>query len=290
MKQLFMRYPGGKDRALSFSYDDAPEADIRLMAILKKYNLKGTFFVNGGLAAPEGTPSRDCKPPHRRLTRSEALALYRDSGMEVAAHGFTHAFLDQLPGHEIFQEIHADRLALEEDFGGIVRGLGCPYGEMNQLAMRVIRSYGLAYFRKTGSTEKFDLPDDWMEFQVTCHHKNPRLMELAAQFAEKPVRYAPTIFVLGGHSWEFEKKDGNVWNIMEDFASYMANRPEIWYATIGEICEYTTAFRQLVYSADMRAIYNPTCHTLYYQIGDSKVCGVDVHAIAPGQTIRREDV
>ena len=77
--------------------------------------------------------------------------------------------------------------------------------------------------------------------------------------------------------------------IIEEFADYMANRPEIWYATILEICEYTKAFRQLVYSADMRTIYNPTCHTLYYQIGDSKVCGIDVHTIGPGETIHRDD-
>lgn len=287
MKQIFMRYPGGKDRALTFSYDDAPEADIRFMEILKKNGLKGTFFVNGGRFAKEGTPSRCGKPPHRTMTRSEAIALYRDSGMEVAAHGYTHAFLDQLPGHEIFQEIHADRLALEENFGCLVRGMGCPYGDMNELSMDVVRAYGLAYYRQTGNTEQFDLPNDWLNFRVTCHHKHPELMELAKKFAEKPVRYAPTMFCVGGHTWEFDTKD--TWYIMEDFAAYMANRPEIWYATILEICEYTKAFRQLVYSADMRTIYNPTCQTLYFQIGDSKVCGINVHTIGPGETIHRDD-
>lgn len=290
MEQIFMRYPGGKDRALTFSYDDAPEADIRLMEIFKKNGLKGTFFVNGGRFAPEGTPSRGGKPPHRTMTRSEAVALFKNSGMEVAAHGFTHAFLDQLPGHEVFNEIHADRLALEEDFGCLVRGMGCPYGDINKKAMDVIRSYDLAYFRQSGASESFDLPKDWMDFRVTCHHKHPQLMELAAQFAEKAVRFAPTMFCVGGHSWEFDKKSGDVWYIMEEFASYMANRDNIWYATILEICEYTEAFRRLVYSADMATIYNPTCHTLYYQVGDSKVRGVDVHEIGPGQTVRREDV
>ena len=178
-------------------------------------------------------------------------------------------------------------MALEENFGCLVRGMGCPYGDMNELSMDVVRAYGLAYYRQTGNTEKFDLPNDWLNFRVTCHHKHPELMELAKKFAEKPVRYAPTMFCVGGHTWEFDTKD--TWYIMEDFAAYMANRPEIWYATILEICEYTKAFRQLVYSADMRTIYNPTCHTLYYQIGDSKVCGIDVHTIGPGETIHRDD-
>ena len=286
MDQIFMRYPGGKDRALSFGYDDAPEADARFMDILKKHGMKGTFFVNGGRRAPEGTPSRNGKPPHRTMTRSEAIALYKDSGMEVAMHGYTHAFLDLLPGHEVFNEIHADRLTLEANFGCLVRGMGCPYGEINDRAYDVIRSYGLAYYRKHGHSKNFALPYDWLEFQATCHHKDPELMEMAKNFAEKPVRFAPTMFVVGGHTWEFDSK--NTWYIIEEFADYMANRPEIWYATILEICEYTQAFRQLIFSADMRTIYNPTCYTLYYQIGDSKWSD-KTGSIGPGETIHRED-
>lgn len=286
MKQIFIRYPGGKDRALTFSYDDGPEADARLIAILQKHGLKGTFHVNGSLWSQEGTPSRNGKPPHRRLTRLEAIALYKDSGMEVAAHGYTHAYLDQLPGHEIFQEIHADRLALEADFGCLVRGMGNPYGEVNELAMNVIRAYGLAYYRKHGCTKTFNLPKDWMAFQVTCHHNDPELMELARSFAEKPVRFAATLFCVGGHSWEFDTKD--TWYIIEEFAEYMANRPEVWYTTIAEICEYTRAFRQLVFSADMQKVYNPTCQALYFQIGDSKA-GTDLRTVQPGQTIYIEE-
>lgn len=283
MKQVFMRFPGGKARALTFSYDDGPEADARLIGILQKRGLKGTFNLNGGLWAPEGTPSRCGKPPHRRLTRTEAVALYRDSGMEVAAHGYTHAFLNLLPGHEVFQEIHADRLALERDFGCLVRGMGCPYGDSNDQVMNIVRDYGLLYFRQTGDAPDFEVPEDWLKFQATCHHKDPRLMELAHRFVEKPVRFAPALFCVWGHSWEFDAKDN--WHIIEDFAEYMAGRPEIWYATIGEICEYTLAFRQLVFSADMQTVYNPTCQTLCFQIGDSKA-GENVQTIRPGETVR----
>ena len=286
MKQMFMRFPDGKDRALTFSYDDAPEADARFVDILKKHGMKGTFFVNAGRWAAEGTPSRNGKPPHRTMTRSEAIALYRDSGMEVAAHGYTHAFMDLLPGHEIFQEIQADRLALERDFGGIVRGLGNPYGDVGPVARDVIRCYGLAYCRQSGDSRKFDMPGDWLDFHTTCHHKDPELMELARQFADKPVRYAPTMFCVGGHTWEFDTRD--TWYIIEEFADYMANRPNIWYATIREICEYTLAYRQLVFSADMHTVYNPTCTKLWFQMGDSKF-GVDLHTVEPGQTIRLED-
>ena len=43
---------------------------------------------------------------------------------------------------------------------------------------------GVAYARTVKSTEKFDLPTDWLRLPATCHHNNPRLMELAKKFVE----------------------------------------------------------------------------------------------------------
>ena len=40
MAQLFMRFPGGVQRALTLSYDDGVEQDARLIEIMKKYGLK----------------------------------------------------------------------------------------------------------------------------------------------------------------------------------------------------------------------------------------------------------
>ncbi len=286
MKEIFMRFPGGKARAVTFGYDDAPEADKRLVGIFQKYGLKGTFFVNAGRWAKEGTPSRNGVPPHRTMTRSEAIETFKDSGMEIASHGYHHRFWNLIPGHEVFQEIHQDRLALEKDFGCLVRGVGCPYGDLTKENMDVIRSYGLLYFRQSGNSHSFKLPEDWLCFQPTCHHKDPELMELAKQFAEKPVRFAPTMFCVGGHSWEFDTRD--TWYLIEDFAKYIHDKPDIWFATIGQICAYTLAFRQLVFSADMQTVYNPTCTTLHIQVGDAKFSS-EQHIIGPGQTIRLED-
>ena len=55
MANLFMRFPEGKVKALTLSYDDGVEQDVRLIEIMKKYGLKGTFNINSGLYASEGT-------------------------------------------------------------------------------------------------------------------------------------------------------------------------------------------------------------------------------------------
>ena len=46
MKTVFMRYPGGKAKALTFSYDDGRPQDRRLVSIFDKYGMKATFNFN----------------------------------------------------------------------------------------------------------------------------------------------------------------------------------------------------------------------------------------------------
>mgnify|MGYP000794294821 CR=1 FL=1 len=55
MAGVAMRFPGGKKKALTLSYDDGVEQDIRLIDIMKANGLKGTFNLNSGLYAKEGT-------------------------------------------------------------------------------------------------------------------------------------------------------------------------------------------------------------------------------------------
>lgn len=43
MGSIFMRFLGGKSKALTLSYDDGVKQDKRLIDIMKKNGLKGTF-------------------------------------------------------------------------------------------------------------------------------------------------------------------------------------------------------------------------------------------------------
>ena len=43
----YMQFPGGKQRALTLSYDDGVQQDIRLIEILDKHGIKCTFNING---------------------------------------------------------------------------------------------------------------------------------------------------------------------------------------------------------------------------------------------------
>lgn len=47
MRYVYMRFPGGKSKCVTFSYDDARKSDIRLSDMLNKYGIKCTFNING---------------------------------------------------------------------------------------------------------------------------------------------------------------------------------------------------------------------------------------------------
>lgn len=276
MSSLFMRFPGGKAKALTLSYDDGVEQDIRLIGIMQKHGLKGTFNLNSGLYAAEGTVYKE-GTIHRRMTKKQCLDLYTDSGMEVAVHGYTHPSLEQLPVNVCTREVLKDRETLENDYDRIVRGMAYPFGTTSDEVVEVLKQCGIAYSRTVESTEKFTIPTDWLRMPATCHHKNPRLMELSRNFVENPGNRGPLLFYVCGHSYEFEAD--NNWNVIEEFAEYIGGKDDIWYATNIEVYDYIAAYNQLQFSTDVSKVYNPTAVTLYFEYG-----GV-AYSVAPGETL-----
>ena len=75
---MYMKLKDGKSKVLTLSYDDGCIQDIRLVEIMNKHGLKGTFNINTGLYSPENAR---CER-FRRMTLSEAQRLYKGSGQE----------------------------------------------------------------------------------------------------------------------------------------------------------------------------------------------------------------
>jgi peptidoglycan/xylan/chitin deacetylase (PgdA/CDA1 family) len=274
-RMFFMRFPEGRKKALTFSYDDGVIQDVRFMGILNRYGMKGTFNVNTGLYAPE-IPNPE--KPTRRLTERQLKEMFADGVHEIAVHSLTHPFLETLPPSGVAYEIVKDRENLEEQFGRIVRGMAYPMGTFSDEVVATLRQCGIAYARTTVSTEKFKLPTDWLRLPATCHHNNPRLMELAKTFVEKDVKYHAELFYLWGHTYEFDDNDN--WNVIEDFCAFMGGREaDVWYATNMEIYEYVQDYERLVWSVDMTRVYNPTARKLWFCNRNT------VYSIEAGETL-----
>jgi hypothetical protein len=266
-----MRYPGGKAKALTLSYDDGIFEDFRLIDIMTKHGLKGTFNIN---AQHMNATTKPADAHRERLTAEQARALYRPSGNEVALHGYTHPHLELLSRERMAYEIVMDRVGLEQMTGEIVRGMAYPFGTTNNDVVDCLEACGVAYARTVVSSGNFSLPRnkrDWLTLPATCHHNDARLMKLAEQFVNNTPRpHDPSLmFYLWGHAYEFAINDN--WDVIERFAEYMGGHEDIWYATNIEIYEYIEAYGQLRWSADGNIVHNPTATTLYFNYGTTPV-------------------
>lgn len=259
MKQ-FLRFPGFLDKACTLSYDDGVKEDARLIEIMRKYGLKGTFNLNSKhIENPDGT---------NHGSVDYLKSLYGDD-MEIALHGYQHLSLAQVTPAAATRDVMADREFLEKTFNRIVRGMAYANGSYNDDVVKILRDSGVVYSRTTKATEAFDLPDEWLTLHPTCHHNNPRLFELVEEFFAPPKKNyfwskKPSLFYLWGHSYEFPRDDN--WQVIEKFGEIMASRDDVWHATNMEIYKYVEAFGRLVFSYDLKMIENPTSTDLYINV------------------------
>lgn len=254
--KVYISFPEGKAKALTMSYDDGKLQDERLLSIFNKYGIKGTFNLNFGLMGLKKNPPR--------FEKEQIKELYK--GHEIATHTMTHPTIARCPLTKVVEEILEDRKGLEKTLGTLVRGHAYPNGSYSEEIKTLFRQMGIAYARVVETSGDFELPEDFMEWKATCHHNDPELMEKAKSFAEfhKP-QYLKLMYVWG-HSYEFDTYDN--WNVIEEFCEYMGGREDIWYATNIEIVDYLTAARNLQFSADGEAVYNPSAASVWLWLND----------------------
>lgn len=274
MANLIMRFPGGKPKALTLSYDDGVEQDEKLIEIAEKYGIKGTFNINSG-CFPDDDVVYAPGTIHRRMPLSRLKAAYAKSSWEIAAHAYTHAALVGLPGNVATDEVLHDRMKLEELFGKVIRGFAYPYGAFDDKSVEILKNCGICYARTVISTRDFRIPQDWLRLPATCHHNDPELMNLAERFINIKNSWSPMLFYLWGHSYEFEQFDN--WGVIEKFAEKVSGKEDIWYAANIEIYDYCHAFRELIFNTSMTECINPTSTDVWFTYGEK-----DVHVPAGG--------
>lgn len=241
-------YPGGKHKAVTFSYDDGQVYDRRLVRLFDEAGFRATFHLNSGNLG---------KPDY--VTAEELLTLYKNH--EVACHGVTHCHPLQMTREEWLREVWQDRRTLETLTKRIVQGMSYAFGEYTPAEVDALRAMGIRYSRTVNSTGRFALPQDFLLWNPTCHH-NAQLLEQAEKFLHTPAYETMPLFYIWGHSFEFERE--NTWNLPEQLAEKLAGVQDIWFATNGQIEEYITALRSLRQSADGKLLYNPTAQTIWF--------------------------
>lgn len=269
MNEMYMRFPEGRKKAFTISYDDNVTQDERLIRLMETYQIKGTFNIIPGWFSNEGAVF----PPEEtyvNVTEKQALDLYDNDLVEVANHGFNHTKMTTLANYLQMNDILKCREKLETMYHAVITGFAYPYGWYDHALMKVLKDAGITYARTVCSTGTFDLPDNWLELNPTCHHDDPALSELTDQFLKDAVTEHPALFYVWGHTFEFDRNDN--WDVIETLFERVSGRSnEIWYATNGEICDYHRAFCNLVCAVDGGRIYNPSATHLWAEIDNTLV-------------------
>lgn len=257
LKTVYTCYPEGKYKVLTMSYDDGLIYDRKLIEIFNKYGIKGTFHLNGGHLLKEPN----------RITFDEIKETYK--GHEVSCHTYTHPTIERCPLSQVVQEIIEDRKVLEAAVGYPVRGLSYPNGSFSKEIIDLLPACGIEYSRTVNNTKWInELPDNFLKWDSTCHHNNPRLMEFAKALVEADKSQYLFMMYVWGHSYEFN--NDNNWDMMEEFCKYVGGRDDIWYATNIEIVDYMNAAKRLKFTAEGDKVYNPNAMSVWISV-DGKI-------------------
>lgn len=266
MKHLYVCFPEGRYKAVTLSYDDGRTEDRKLVDILNRYGLKGTFHLNSGFL--DGKDKEEEEKYGKRVGETEIPLLYE--GHEVACHTVFHPTMERIPMPHLIEQVIKDRKDLEKIVGYPVCGFSYPNGSYTDEIKQMLRSMGIVYGRIVGDSERFDMPKDFMEWEPTCHH-NHRLLQLADEFLDRDKDQLLSLMYVWGHSYEFTR-DKN-WELMEAFAAKIGGKSDIWYATNIQIVRYMQAFQDLVFTADCTKVYNPTVQPVWLN-ADGKIIKV----------------
>lgn len=228
----------GKNKALTFSFDDGAIQDIKAVEILDRYGLKATFNLNSAYLGTQGSCEYNGRTVSRdKVSAFEVREIYKNH--EVAAHTVSHPDLTKLCEDDIAYQVEADRKILSELCGYEVYGMAYPGGGVNndeRVAGVIKRRTKIKYARTIASTYRFDLQrENLLRFDPTVYYlEADKMFELAEQFLSLKTD-KPQLFYIWGHTYELDFGDQINWQRFEEFCKSVSRRDDIFYGTNSEI-------------------------------------------------------
>lgn len=225
-------FPGGKTKAFNITYDDGVLQDVRFVALLNKYGIKGTFNLNSRLMEEEFAWTHPNGMEVRRLSPEAALQLY--DGHEIASHSLTHPDLYGLSDDELRWQLGEDKRRLEECFQRSVYGFAVPFDYCDRHIADIARECGFSYLRTSEETRNYlPCPDPYWQC-AGFYHIQPGLTDFVAGFlnTDQP----GTVCQIVGHSYDLDAE--NLWGTMELILAAVSARSDVWLCTHHELVEF----------------------------------------------------
>lgn len=258
-----MYWPNGKKKALTLSYDDGVDQDIKFIDLLDKYGIKCTFNINSGLLGQSGNAIGSNKATHNKLSDKELVDIYKNH--EIAAHGLFHSCITAMDTARAAHEILSCRRDLEQILNRPVTGYAYAFGAIDDNVAEAAKLCGLSYARTIKSTNSFELPADFIQWDPTCHHDDENIFKLLNDFLDKKPLYSfvspVKLMYIWGHSYEFDVNQN--WSHIEKVLSLSAHHDDVWYATNIDICQYVKMYHNLIFSVDSSCVFNPNSSSVW---------------------------
>lgn len=263
-------YPGGKRKAFNITYDDGIEQDVRFVALMNQYGLKGTFNLNYQLMAEQFAWTHENGMTVRRLSLDVARHLY--DGHEIASHTLTHPFMNELSDEELYRQIGEDKRCLEAFFGREVAGFGVPFDFYDERIAGCVQACGFEYGRNSEETRCYCPWEQPYHWRAGIFHLAAELDNYVEGFFETGEELALCQIV--GHSYDLDAAD--LWGKMEGILRRMASDPHVASMTHIELVRYLSAMSRAEINAD--SVANPTQIPLWFLCDGHPVC------VNPGET------
>jgi len=267
-----MRYgwPGGQQCAVALSFDvDAESAFVfrspekavrslagmeerrfgvrtgvpRILRLLDKYGLRGTFYV----------------PGYTIVHHEAAIRSILDAGHELGAHGNVHESLDTLSDEEEVRVMEDQLQIWESSIDMRPTGYRSPSWELNTGSPAILKRYGFVYdsslmgddvpyFLDTPAGPLAEVPVQWLLDDAPMYRYVPgsgngiadpdRVIRMWMQEFDG-MRGENGCFVLTMHPW-ISGRAGRLLGL-EQLIRHMRATPGVWFATVGEIAAWAVS-------------------------------------------------
>ncbi len=225
------------------SWDDGHVLDMKLAALLRKYGLKGTFYIS---------PLDSHTVPSERLIPEQIQELSKD--FEIGAHTMTHPNLLKLSYADAEKEILDSKLYLEKVINRPVTAFCYPSGRYDKQHVSMVKRIGFTVAR-TVKRFSFHQLKDSLQMETSVHvydhwsdfwdilrfsHFNPvKFLRYYRHWDELAIAMFEQVFKTGGvfhiwgHSWEIDRN--NDWKRLERVFRFISGRSNVLYVSNKEI-------------------------------------------------------
>lgn len=231
----------------TLSFDDGLEQDKKLILLMKKYGLKGTFNLNAGMFGEKNWVGRIGKfgltefsepgrhglfktNDHFRIPKDEIRQVYE--GFEVASHGYRHEMLAKISPEALEDSISNDVRELSELVGYPVSGHAYPSGSVSNQVEECLRRHNILYAREAFENKSFKFPVNSLRYRPTCWFTEAKTMDLLDKFLMAKAEDEDLLFCMMGHGYEMDFGMNKCsWEYIEKLFDRIAGQEDIIYCT-----------------------------------------------------------